>query len=80
MLPRANTVKFGQREGKDTVTKIVRGASKPGAILTARLDAMQEVPIRSQEVVRVESLGNDRFLDQWEVEISDRKELEDLGR
>lgn len=80
MLPRSTTVDFGRREGKDTITKVVRAGSKPGAILTARLDAAQSIPLRSQSVFRVASKENDRFLNKWEVEIRDENELENLGR
>lgn len=80
MLPRATTTELGRSQGKDTITKVVRAASKPGAILTARLDAVQEIPLRSQEVARVNSMGNDRFLDKWTVEIRDTQDLENIGK
>lgn len=80
VLPRATTTELGRREGKNTVTKVVRAASKPGAMLTARVDAIGEIPLRAQRVGRVESLGNSRFLDKWVVEVEDRQELESIGK
>lgn len=80
MLPRASTVDFGMKEGKDTVTKVVRASSKPGAMLTARLDAIQSIPLRSQEVARVKIQETDRVFNKWVVEIRDNNELENVGR
>lgn len=80
MLPRADTVNFGVRNGKDAVTKLVRASSKPGAIITARIDAIQNIPLRSQSVARVEIQETDRFLNKWIVEIRDENELENIGR
>lgn len=80
MLPRADTTDFGSHNGKDAVTKVVRAASKPGAMLTARVDAIQNIPFRSQEIVEVENLDNNRLLNKWRVLIRDRQELENIGR
>jgi hypothetical protein len=80
MLPRADTVEYGMKQGKDSVKKVVRATNKPGAILTARLDAIRNIPLRSQSVARVEIQETDRLLNKWVVEIRDNNELENLGR
>jgi len=79
MLLRSTTVDAGKAQGKDSVTKLVRASSKPGAIITARVDAIGQIPIRSQKIGVVQNKGNSRFLDKWKVEIRDKQELEDLG-
>jgi len=78
MLPRSTTVEFDKIDQRETVTKMVRAASKPGAILTARVDAVRQIPLRSQDVTKVNSKGESRFLNQWEVEIQDRKDLKTI--
>lgn len=80
MLPRSTTTDLGRSQGKDTVTKLVRAGSKPGAIITARVDAIQEIPIRAQEVGMVKSLDDSRFLNKWVVEIRDTQDLETIGK
>jgi len=80
MLPRSTTVEIGRSEGRDVVTKLVRASSKPGAMVTARIDALSEIPLRSQRVIVVENLSNDRVLDKWKVEIKDTEDLRDIGR
>lgn len=80
MLPRVRTTELGKTDGRDTIEVVVRAASKPGAILTARADAVTSIPVREQSVDRVESLDNDRFLNKWKVEISDTESMKSLGR
>lgn len=80
MLPRSTTTNFGKSQGKDEVTKIVRAASKYGAIVTARVDAISEIPIRSQQVGMVQSKETERFLNKWEVRIRDTRDFENVGR
>lgn len=76
MLPRSSTIESGRSEGRDTIVKHVRAGSKMGAMLTARVDAISEIPFRAQRVNRVESMGNARFLDKWKVYIVDEQEME----
>jgi hypothetical protein len=80
MLPRANLTDLDISEGKDVAVIEVRAASKQGAIFTARLEAIQSVPLREQSVHRIESMSNDRFLDKWTVEIKDKESLKAVGQ
>lgn len=80
VLPRANITDFGKKQAKDTATLNVRAASKAGAILTARIEAAQTIPIREQQVIVAKSLGNDRIFDKWEVQIRDKEEMANFGQ
>lgn len=76
---RSTTVDLGKSQGRDTITKVVRATSKPGAIITARLDAATEIPLRSQRLESVKNLGTSRLFNKWEVELTDEQELEVVG-
>lgn len=79
MLPRATTQKVGRNQGRDSVTKVIRATSKPGAIVTARVDALKIIPFRSQHVYRVESKEDNRLFSKWLVEIRDEEVMDDIA-
>lgn len=78
--PRATTVGMDRNRGKDLAEVIVRGASKTGAIATARVEAMRTIPLREQQIEYVEQLDSDRLFNKWRVEISDQESMADLGK
>jgi hypothetical protein len=61
-----------------TVVVSIRAGSKTGAMLSSRLNAIRTIPLREQEVISVESVSNERFLDRWEVEISDQRSMSNI--
>lgn len=71
--PRATVVNFGRSQGDDMAELIIRAGSKPGAILTARREAMSMIPLREQEVVYTEQMDSDRFLNKWRVKVVDKQ-------
>lgn len=77
---RGTIVNSGKINGKDYVGILSRAASKPGAIVAARIRAAKVIPLREQEIGEVRNLSNMRLLDQWEVEVIDRKDLDNVGR
>lgn len=78
MLPRAQITTQGKDNGMDTVKVMVRSGSKMGAVATARVEAAQSIPLRSQEVVSASTSSNARFFSSWEVEVADLKPEEDI--
>jgi len=77
---RGNITEFGKDNGMESVTVSIRAASKPGAIMAARLTAIPLIPLREQSLGAVKSVSNMRMFDQWVVTIRDTKELENIGR
>jgi len=77
---RGNIVEFGKTNGKETVLVVVRAASKPGAIIASRLRAASTIPLREQRISEVRNVSNMRLFDQWEIEVQDKKELENVGK
>ena len=77
---RTTITKFGKVQGKDTATITVRASTKAGAMMLARFRALQTMPIREQDITRVENLSNDRLLDKWVVDVQDKEEMSALGR
>jgi hypothetical protein len=78
MLPRAQTVGRGKESGQEVMELVIRASSKPGAIITARLEAARTIPLRSQKVVKADTQDNARFFDKWEVVVADTKEAESM--
>ena len=79
-LLRSTVTDFGNKQGKDTVEITVRAASKPGAMLAARLKSFRIIPFREQQVIEVDNLSNDRILDKWVIQVQDTSELSKLGQ
>lgn len=66
------------QNGKESVELAVRAASKPGAVMTARVEAVGTIPFRSQKVVKAQSEDNSRFLNKWSVVVVDTKQAKDV--
>lgn len=77
---RGTVTEFTRVNGREAVQVTVRAASKPGAVMAARLAAMTVVPFREQGVGEIRNLSNMRLFDQWTIMVIDRKELENVGR
>ena len=88
-LPRAHITNFeinredivgGGVEKTETLELMVRAGSKPGAMVTARVQAAQIIPLREQSISVVEQLDTARFLNKWRIEIEDRRSMDDQTR
>lgn len=77
-IPRATTVDFGRNRGDDMAEIIVRAGSKPGAMMTARAEALKTIPFREQKIEYVEQMDQDRFLNKWRVKIVDQKSMSSI--
>jgi len=77
-IPRAATVDFGRSRGRDMAEIIVRAGSKPGAMMTARAEAMKTIPFREQNVEYVEQMEGNRFMNKWRVKITDEQSMGDM--
>lgn len=78
-IPRATVVNLSRNRGDDMVEVVVRAGSKPGAMVTARVEAFKTIPFREQEVKYVEQLDKDRFFNKWRVEIVDQESMSSIG-
>ena len=76
--PRATVVDFGRSQGDDMAELIVRAGSKPGAMLTARVESVSMMPLREQKVEYVEQIDSDRFMNKWRVKIVDKKSMSNI--
>ena len=79
-IPRAATVDFGRSRGRDMAEIIVRASSKPGAMLTARAEAIKTIPFREQKVEHVEQMEGNRLMNKWRVKIIDEQSMEDIEK
>jgi len=77
---RGTITEFSKNNGKDSVNVSVRAASKPGAIMAARLTASSLIPLREQSLANVRNISNMRLFDQWVITIRDMKELQNVGQ
>jgi len=71
VLPRANLTGLEREQARDVAVVEIRAGSKMGAVLTARVESARSIPLRDQEITRVENMSNDRFLDKWRVHVRD---------
>jgi len=77
-IPRATVVDFGRSRGDDMAELIVRGATKPGAMVTARMEAAKMIPLREQNVEYVEQMDTNRLLNKWRIKIVDQQSMESI--
>jgi hypothetical protein len=77
-VPRATTVDMTRNQGKDEAEIIVRAASKAGAIITARANALSIMPVREQKIEYVEQMDSDRLLNKWKVRVKDQDSMANL--